>query len=258
MTKRKHKSTINIIVYFTLRILVLISLIGQAIRGNWNNVFLCILTLILFTLPTLLTKKFKITVPQTLEIVVYLFIYAAEILGEIQNFYGIFLHWDTMLHTLNGFIAAAVGFSLIDILNHNKNFHINMSPAFASLVAVCFSMSIGVIWEFAEYAADRYLEKDMQKDVILNKITSIKLNKSNENIPVTIDNIDRTIIVSNNSEIVIENGYLELGINDTIKDLFVNFIGAVIFSIFGYLYVKNRKGKSFLEVFLLKITNETT
>ena len=118
MTKRKHKSTINIIVYFTLRILVLISLIGQAIRGNWNNVFLCILTLILFTLPTLLTKKFKITVPQTLEIVVYLFIYAAEILGEIQNFYGIFLHWDTMLHTLNGFSAAAVVFSLIDILNH--------------------------------------------------------------------------------------------------------------------------------------------
>lgn len=147
MEKRKHKSTINIIVYFTLRILVLISLIGQAIHGNWNNVFLCILTLILFTLPTLLTKRFKITVPKTLEIVVYLFIYASEILGEIQNFYGIFAHWDTMLHTLNGFIAAAVGFSLIDILNHNKSFHINMSPAFASLVAVCFSMSIGIIWE---------------------------------------------------------------------------------------------------------------
>ena len=231
--KKREKMTINITVYLVLRILVVISLIGQAIRGNWNNVFLCVLTLILFTLPTFISKKFNIELPKTLEIIVYLFIYSAEILGEIQNFYGIF--------------------SLIDILNHNPNFHINMSPAFASLVAFTFSMTIGVIWEFAEFSADRYLLKDMQKDTIINRISSVKINPTGENIPIIIDNIDKTVIYSNKNQdvTIIQDGYLELGVNDTMKDLFVNFIGALVFSIFGYLYVKNREGYKFTEKFLM-------
>ena len=252
--RKRQKKTIRITIYLVLRILVIISLIGQAYRANWNNVFLCILTLALFTIPTIITKKFNVELPKTLEVIVYLFIYSAEILGEIQNFYGIFIHWDTILHTLNGFIAAAVGFSLIDILNNNPNFHINMSPAFASLVAFSFSMTIGVTWEFFEFAADKYLEKDMQKDTIINKISSIKLNENKENTPVIIDNINKTIIYSNNNQNqAIINGYLELGKNDTMKDLFVNFIGAFIFSIFGYLYVKNREKYHFTERFLMHI-----
>lgn len=256
--KKKEKRTINITVYLVLRILVIISLIGQALRGNWNNVFLCVLTLILFTLPTFISKKFNIGLPKTLEVIVYLFIYSAEILGEIQNFYGIFTHWDTILHTLNGFLAAAVGFSLIDILNHNPNFHISMNPAFASLVAFTFSMAIGVAWEFFEYAADRYLLKDMQKDTIVNQISSVKINPTGENIPIIIDNIDKTVIYSNKNQdvTIIQNGYLELGINDTMKDLFVNFIGALVFSIFGYLYVKNREGYKFTEKFLMILNSK--
>ena len=253
---RKRK-TINLIVYLTLRTLVIISLIAQAFRGNWNNVFLCVLTLILFTLPTFLSKKLNITLPTTLEIVVYLFIFSAEILGEIQNFYGLFTHWDTMLHTLNGFLCAAVGFSLIDILNNNENFHINMTPSFVALVAFCFSMTIGVLWEFAEFAADQYLNKDMQKDRIVTKISSVKLNSDGENEPVVIDNINETIIYSNNSNnsTIIEGGYLELGIHDTMKDLFVNFMGAVIFSSIGYLYIKNREGYRLVEIFIPRLKN---
>ena len=256
MKKRlnKKKKTINIIVYFTLRILVIISLIIQALGGNWNNVFLCILTLLLFTIPTFFDKKLNISLPTTLEVIVYLFIYSAAMLGEIQNFYNADLHWDTLLHTLNGFIAAAVGFSLIDILNHNDNFHINMSPAFASLVAFTFSMSIGIMWEFCEFAADRYLLKDMQKDSIVSRVSSIKLNKEGTNEPIIIENIDRTIIYSDKETkvTIIENGYLELGLIDTMKDLFVNFIGALVFSFIGYLYVINRDKYHFVENFIMK------
>ena len=113
----KKERRINIIVYLVLRFLVIVCMVEQALKGNWHAVALCFLTFILFTLPTIASRTFKVKLPTTLEIIVYLFIYAAEILGEIQNFYGIFKHWDTMLHTLNGFLAAAVGFSLIDILN---------------------------------------------------------------------------------------------------------------------------------------------
>ena len=247
----KKELRINIIVYLVLRFIVIICMVEQAMKGNWHSVALCFLTLILFTLPTIASKTFKVKLPTTLEIIVYLFIFAAEILGEIQNFYGIFKHWDTMLHTLNGFLSAAVGFSLIDILNRTERFHIKMAPSFVALVAFCFSMTIGVSWEFFEFAADRYLNLDMQKDRVVQKISSVELNKENKNNPVVINNINKTEIYSDNKQVAtIENGYLDLGIIDTMKDLIVNFIGALIFSIFGFLYIKDRDEYQFIERFV--------
>lgn len=249
--ENKKQVRINIIVYLVLRFLVILCMVEQSLKGNWHSVALCFLTLILFTLPTVASRTFKVKLPTTLEIIVYLFIFAAEILGEIQNFYGIFKHWDTMLHTLNGFLSAAVGFSLIDILNRTDKFHIKMTPAFVALVAFCFSMTIGVLWEFFEYGADRYLNTDMQKDRIVEKISSVELNKENKNDPVIIDNINKTVIYSDNNKVTtIEGGYLDIGIIDTMKDLIVNFIGALVFSILGFLYIKDRDEYKFIERFI--------
>lgn len=251
----KEKSTI--IVYLTLRLLVIICMVAQAMHKNWENVFLCLLTLVMFTLPTLIEKKLKIDFPSTLEIIVYLFIFAAEILGEIQNFYGLFKTWDTMLHTLNGFLCAAVGFSLIDIINREERFNIELSPLFLALVAFCFSMTVGVMWEFFEFSADRYLMLDMQKDRIVEKISSTKINEENKNETVIIEDIDKTIIYTkDNEKIIINDGYLELGVIDTMKDLFVNFIGAVVFSIFGYLYIINREKYKGLEKIIPQVKRD--
>ena len=101
----------TIAVYFTLRLLVILVMIIQILHGNWEAVFLCVLTLFLFLVPFFIDKKLKIDLPTPLEIVILLFIFAAEILGEIQNFYGIFLYWDMLLHTLNGFFCFSIGFS---------------------------------------------------------------------------------------------------------------------------------------------------
>ena len=243
---------VTIMVYIILRFLVIVCMVDQCMHHNWHNVVLCLGTLVLFTFPTLLSRTLKITLPNTLEIIVYLFIYSAAILGEIQNFYGLFTHWDTMLHTLNGFLCAAVGFSLVDILNNHDRFHIHMTPSFVALVAFSFSMTVGVMWEFGEFAVDRYLVKDMQKDRIVNRISSVKINENNENEPIIIDNINKVEIYSNDSKdiTVIEGGYLELGLIDTMKDLFVNFVGAVVFSVIGYFYVKNRGKGNFAKQFI--------
>lgn len=249
--KEKRQLKINIVVYLVLRFLVIVCMVEQSLKGNWHSVALCFLTLILFTLPTIASRTFKIKLPTTLEIIIYLFIFGAEILGEIQNFYGVFKHWDTMLHTLNGFLSAAIGFSLIDILNRTERFHIKMTPLFVALVAFCFSMTIGVLWEFFEFAADRYFNTDMQKDRIVEKIQSVELNKENKNDPIIIDDINKTIIYSdNNKKTTIEGGYLDIGIIDTMKDLVVNFIGALVFSILGFLYIKDRDEYKFIERFL--------
>ena len=250
-SKKEHRK--KLIIYITLRILVIICMIAEILHGDLNNVLLCILTLILFTLPDFVSNKFEVDLPDTLEIITYLFIFAAEILGEIQRFFLIFPYWDTMLHTLNGFLQAAIGFSLVDILNKNDS-RINMTPGFVALVAFTFSMTVGVVWEFVEFGADHYFYQDMQKDRIVSTISSVKINPTGENVPVVLKDITKTIIYSNNGNEIttIDNGYLDIGIIDTMKDLIINFIGAIVFSILGYMYIINRDGYKFLENILPK------
>ena len=248
--KEFDKTTIA--VYLTLRLLVFIVMIIQIFHQNWEAVFLCFLTLFLFLVPFFIDKKLKIDLPTPLEIIILLFIFAAEILGEIQNFYGIFPYWDMLLHTLNGFLCGAIGFSLIDILNEHKHQKklFKLSPVYVALVAFCFSMTIGVLWEFFEYSVDKVMKYDMQKDKFVNNISSVTLNEKGENVPVIIENIESTTIYYQENGSLKEehiNGYLDLGLNDTMEDLLVNFIGAFTFSIFGYLYIKNREKYKLVE-----------
>ena len=238
------------IFYIVLRSLVILCLIREIFMGNYHNVFLCILTLILFMIPFFIEKKFKITIPSVLEIIILLFIFSAEILGEIQNFYNIIPNWDTILHTMNGFLAAAIGFSLIDILNTTNKFHFNLSPIFVALVSFCFSMTVGVVWEFFEYTADNILNTDMQKDTIVTKISSVNLENKNSFITRTIKDIDKTTIYYNNKNITIPDGYLDIGLIDTMEDLIVNFIGAIFFSTLGYFYIKKRDKYTGIEHFI--------
>lgn len=241
----------DITVYIVLRALVIIILILQLLKGNYENVFMCVLTLILFLIPIIIDRKLNIELPDALQIIILLFIFSAEILGEVQNFYGIFKHWDTILHTINGFLCAAIGFSLIDILNRSEKMHTTMSPIFVALVAFCFSMTIGVLWEFFEFNMDTVFHMDMQKDRIVSEVSSVTLNPEKKNIPIILENIDKTLIYSQKDgeivETVIEGGYLDIGIRDTMKDLIVNLIGAVVFSIVGWLYIKDRDEYKFAE-----------
>lgn len=249
--KRKYKETkkSSLLIYLVLRILVIVCMVLQIIRGDWNNAFLCFLSLILFMIPTILQDKLKITIPTVLEAMIYLFIFSAEILGEINNFYGNIPHWDTILHTLNGFLAAGVGFSLIDLLNENSK-QIRLSPVFVAIVAFCFSMTIGVLWEFFEYGADTYLNMDMQKDKIVSSISSVTLDPKQNNNAILVKNIKETKIITEDGVVVIDGGYLDIGIHDTMKDLLVNFVGAVVFSFLGYLYILNREKYKFATNFI--------
>ena len=247
----KDNRKVVLIVYLLLRFLVILVMVRQIFLHNYWNAFLCILVLIQFLIPYFITKKLKIELPSIFEIIILLFIFSSEVLGEIQNFYGVFKHFDTVLHTLNGFLCAAVGFSLIDLCNNNSE-KFNLSPLYLTIVAFCFSMTIGVLWEFLEYSIDKVMLSDMQKDKLVTKISSVWLNPDGKNKAIIVDNINKTIIYSNSGETVIEGGYLDLGLNDTMKDLIVNFVGAVVFSIFGYLYVINRDKYKIAEKFMPK------
>lgn len=244
--RRVQNKKLVVTVYVLLRLSVIVMLVAQMFDGNFENVYTCILALLLFSLPSLIERRLHIDLPDTLEIIILLFIYAAEILGEIQEYYVIIPFWDDILHTLNGFLFAAVGFSLVNILNRNKRVMLELSPFYMAVTAFCFSMTIGVLWEFFEWGVDTFMAKDMQKDTVLQAIHSVTLHPEGRNIPVHIRDIADVILVhSDGTQTALGvGGYLDIGLIDTMSDLLVNFIGAVVFSIIGFFYVKSQgKGK---------------
>lgn len=247
----KEKKAVMIL-YTFLRISVILVMLAQLFNRNFENVFLCLLTLILFALPTMLERKLDIDLPNTLEVIILLFIYAAEILGEIGAYYVTFPHWDTVLHTINGFLCAAIGFSLLDILNRNSRVRFHLSPLYLAIVAFCFSMTVGVVWEFFECTMDQLFFLDMQKDTILQNFGTILLDPTGGNHPVVLRGISDVIVVfSDGSQKSLGlGGYLDPGLLDTMEDLFVNFIGAMIFSVIGYFYVLSRGKGRFVRRFI--------
>lgn len=235
------------ILYFLIRASVIGVLVAQVFNQDWANVGYCVIALVLFTVPSFIENNWHIDIPDTLEVIVILFIYAAEILGEIRAYYIHVPFWDTALHTVTGFLAAAVGFSLVDIVNSNEKTKLFLSPLYVAIAAFAFSMTVGVFWEFFEFSMDYFFGMDTQKDTIIHTINSVMLDPSMSNRAVTISGITSTAV--NGVDLGID-GYLDIGLYDTMKDLFVNFIGALVFSIIGYFYLRNSSHSRFARRFI--------
>ena len=240
--EKRHQTRRRLTIRGVLSFFIVLTFVRAAFMHRHENMFVCVLSLVLFCVPMLIERSLDIDIPPLMEAIIYCFIFAAEILGEINSFYTIIPGWDTMLHTINGFLVAAVGFSLVDLFNRSERFTFKLSPLFLAIVAFCFSMTVGVLWEFFEFGADQVMGTDMQKDFIVQNIHSVSLNPDGLNnvVDVSIESLEAT----GQDWMEFPGGYLDIGLIDTMKDLQVNFIGAVAFSIIGYFYVKTRgKGK---------------
>ena len=246
----QKKSKLTLIVYAVIRLIVVGVLVRSAFNGQIESVYTCLLTLVLLLLPSILERKLGVRLPAGLEITVVVVILAAEILGEIACFYVTVPFWDKALHTTSGFIYAAVGYSMADVLNRHKKVSFELSPLFLALVAFCFSMTIGALWEIFEFSVDNLFHKDMQKDTVIQQITSVALDPTNRNIPITISNIQDVVV---NGESLGLGGYLDIGLYDTMGDLIVNLIGAVVFSVIGYFHQKHRKKSVVTQLFVPQV-----
>ena len=229
--------------YVILRTIVILILIRSIMCADFESAIVCLFVLFIYFLPQFVEEKLNIEIPSVLEIVIFVFVFAAEILGELQSYFIRYQYWDTMLHTTSGFLFAAVGYSLVSLLNRSENVKVQLSPVYLALTAFCFSMTIGVLWEFIEFAADRWLLLDMQKDTILTRISTVELDATRSNIPIVIDGIKDTVLVLENGEqyALGLGGYLDIGIYDTMGDFFVNFIGAVVFSVTAFFEERSKK-----------------
>ena len=242
LLRKKKEEPAAFWTYVVLRFIVILILIRCILRGDIESAFVCVLVLVIYLLPQLVENRLNIDIPTTLEVVIFVFVFAAEILGELQSYFIKYSNWDTILHTSSGFLCAAVGFSLVDLLNRSDNVKVQLSPGYLAITAFCFSMTIGILWEFIEFSADRLFLLDMQKDTIVNQISSVSLDPTNSNISITVKGIKDVILVTDSGEQALGlGGFLDIGLYDTMEDLFVNFVGAVVFSVAAFFECKSEK-----------------
>ncbi len=178
--------------------------------------FQCLLGVLVLFFPNMISKKKGIRIPSNLYLLYVIFLFCAIFLGEVRNFYYIIPYWDIILHTFSGGMIAALGFSFISLLNDEENVHVKLTPFFVAFFAFNFAITLGVVWEIYEYTADGILGLNMQK-------------------------------------FALEDGTLLMGreaLSDTMEDLIVDGIGALVISIIGYISLKYNKG--WIEKLLIK------
>ncbi len=179
------------------------------VKGDYVLMLLqCILGMVAMLLPGVLQRRLRLHIPSKMVVVYALFLYCAIYLGEVRSFYYRIPNWDTILHTFSGAMLGALGLSFINILNKTHTVPLELSPFFIAFFAFCFAVSMGVVWEIYEFTADMLLGTNMQKFAL--------------------------------------QGGQELqgqaALMDTMKDLIVDTLGALIMSVIGYISQKYDRG----------------
>ncbi len=168
----------------------------------------CLLGLLAMLLPGWLARRWRVEIPSGMMILYVLFLYAAIYLGEVRSFYYRIPHWDMILHGFSGGMLGALAFSFVRLLNKSDRVHLILNPLFTAVFAFCFSMALGVFWEFYEYFVDGMLGLNMQK-------------------------------------FLLEDGAALTGreaLSDTMQDLLTDAAGAIFTSAVGYVSLKYKKG----------------
>lgn len=217
---RKGERVFLAVLWAVLEVFTLVSLIAMAIKGNAMKSLMCALTMLLLALPYIAERLFKCR----LNTVFFAFceVYAlGPMIGYVYNMYYLTEWWDDVLHTSGGVVFAIFGIYIAKLASKGNE------PTFLmkAIFALCFSMAISVAWEFFEYGCDQFLGTDMQNDTVVTYINSYVLG---EQMAVTgrIDNITEVIV---NGVPLSLGGYLDIGLHDTMHDMLVESLGALIY-----------------------------
>ncbi len=192
----------------------------ERVKGDYVLMLLqCIVGIFAMLLPGILRKRIRLEIPSNMLIIYAVFLYCAIYLGEVRAFYYNVSHWDTILHTFSGAMLGALGFSFINFLNKAEQVHLSLSPLFVAVFTLCFAVTLGVVWEIYEFSMDYLLSTNMQK-------------------------------------FALEDGTQLIGsaaLADTMKDLIVDTMGALVMAVIGFISLRYRMG--WLEKLQLTLNN---
>lgn len=218
--------------YYSIRILttlllltVILNLIINSNEADLSrSVFIIVQSLVILILsfgPSIIERRFKLEIPDFMESIYLVFIIAAQFLGEIASFFVYITWWDDVLHTTSGFLIAIVGFSVLNTANKNPNTSFTIRPIFISIFVFCFSMTVGILWEFFEFSVDYLVDGSN----MMRTVDSVTL--------VPLEGLD--------------------AVKDTIHDLFLASISSLTIAILGYFDAK--KNLNFFNKWIIRPRN---
>ena len=227
----KLNSTATRVVYWMFQILILCTMMFSLVslfteptlfdKGTHiEHIMLCVVSLVLYNIPSIAQRRFMLYVPSAMHIFVLLFIFAHFILGEVFGTYKVSAVFDKLLHTTSGLAIALGGFSLVNILNDSRNTHLKLSPLFVALFSFCFALAIALLWEVLEFTSDSLFGTNMQRYI-------------------PPENVEQAVPP--------KQGY---GLIDTMGDMIVSTAAAFVVSVLGYVAL--RKKTKYLNRFLLR------
>ncbi|MEO8281410.1 MAG: hypothetical protein ABI564_17055 [Ideonella sp.] len=154
-------------------------------------------------------KRLPVSIPAEYELLTILFVFGALFLGEFRSFYERFWWWDIALHATSGLLLGILGFLLVYVLNEHKRIDLHMRAGFVALFAFVFAVAVGALWEIFEFAVDQTFGTTMQKPMLGDAS----------------------------------------GLTDTMWDLIVDALGALVISVFAWWHMK-RKQRSFVDTWI--------
>ena len=180
-----------------LRLTIVAGIMLEIGKGLWLNVALATLILLSTFLPALFARRINVHIPPEFEVLTIAFIFASLFLGEARDYYSRFWWWDIALHTTSGGLLGVLGLLLVYVLNETPRIDLHMRPAFVALFAFCFALAVGAAWEIFEFSMDQFFGMNMQKPMLGDPS----------------------------------------GLTDTMVDLMVDALGALLVAVAGYFYM---------------------
>jgi uncharacterized membrane protein YjdF len=190
-----------------LKAILFLGVLGALWERQWATAVITLGIIAITMIPLVLKHRFQVHIPPEFEVLAVAFVFASMFLGEVRDYYNHYWWWDIALHTASGFLLGIVGFLLVHILNETEEVGVHMKPGFVAFFAFLFALGMGALWEVFEFTMDQLLGKNMQKPMLGDPS----------------------------------------GLTDTMIDLTVDALGALVISLLGYGYLKRRRRDSFLE-----------
>lgn len=211
-----EKRRISTVIFILCECFTALTIGLVAHSGRYDRLPMAIATLFMLLLPRLTERLFRVRVVLPLKILMLLYA-MGPMLGQCWQLYYTLNWWDKLLHTLGGVMFALVGVLLLKKFSGAKE----ITPLFAAVFALCFSMAISMAWEFCEFGADQLFGMDMQHDTIVSGVHSYLLGEET----------GVTGVVENITQVVVDGrvfpGYIDIGLIDTMTDMLLETLGAL-------------------------------
>ncbi len=190
-----------------LQAILVVGFVAELWAKQWFPAVITGAIILITFVPLFVAKKFRVFIPPEIVLLSIAFVFASLFLGEVRGYYELYWWWDIALHTGSGFLLGVIGFLLVYLLNETEEIGVHMKPGFVAFFAFLFAVGIGAVWEIFEFGMDSFFGMNMQKEMLGDPS----------------------------------------GLTDTMWDLIVDTLGALVISVLGYGYLKTARNESFLE-----------